>query len=106
MLARMRKRHSRGEIAAFLAEREREGLSYAELSRRTGMRATTLSWWSWRLRRDRRRPSFLEVEEVAPPVAGDSGVVIELPGGLRVHVSRTFDDNTLARLLDMIAQRC
>lgn len=35
-------RHTRTEIASLLALREREGLSYAELSRRTGVNPRTL----------------------------------------------------------------
>ena len=53
----------RDEIAALLALRDREHLTYEELSARCGLAATTLSWWSWRLRRDAdAQPAFAEVE--------------------------------------------
>jgi len=39
-------------MAALLAHRDKEGLTYAELAEQTGYSRATLSWWSWRLRRD------------------------------------------------------
>ena len=106
----MPKRDRREQIAAYLAERDREGLSYAELAQRTGVRAATLSWWSWRLRKDGRRASaFIAVEGVAEPSlsgAADSGLVVEMPDGLRVRVSRDFDADTLARLVSLLRERC
>lgn len=53
----------RDEVAALLALREREGLTYAELSKRCGLAPATLSWWSWRLRREgRATTAFAELE--------------------------------------------
>ena len=40
----------RDEIVALLAQREREGLTYEQLARRSGLAANTLAWWRWRLR--------------------------------------------------------
>ena len=48
----MTRRHTRSEIAAILDRRDREGLTYEELAERTGVAKSTLSWWSWRRRRE------------------------------------------------------
>ena len=102
----MRIRRSRSEIESYLALREREGLSFAELSRRTGVRATTLTWWSWRLRKEG-RSQFVEAEmERGVASSSSAGIEIETRSGLRVVLAREFDEDTLRRLLAVVSQQC
>jgi len=42
----------RATIRGWLALREREGLTYAQLAARCGINASTLAHWAWRLRRE------------------------------------------------------
>jgi transcriptional regulator with XRE-family HTH domain len=102
----MAKRHTRAEIASILALRDREGLSYAELSRRTGIQKSTLAWWGWRGRREqRKRTAFVEVgEQVAD--AGSVGVEIEMANGVRLRLARDFDTETLLRALRALRESC
>ena len=78
----------REEIAALLALREREGLTYAELSERCGLAATTLSWWSCRLRRESRsKTAFREVvAHDEPEQQSDPARVIVRRGSLEIEV--------------------
>ena len=96
------------EMADLLAYREREGLTYAELAEETGLAKSTLSWWSWRLRRESRL-SFAEVvvddDEGASPIDLWSGVSLRI-GDVTVLVDRDFDAGTLARVLDVARGRC
>ncbi|MEZ5964541.1 MAG: helix-turn-helix transcriptional regulator [Planctomycetota bacterium] len=79
----MTKAHSRSEITSILALRDREGLSYAELSRRTGVRPATLSWWSWRQRKERcSKDRFVEAA-VAPTFSLSPSIEVEAPSGWR-----------------------
>jgi hypothetical protein len=94
------------EIAALLAYREAEGLTYAELAEETGVAKATLSWWSWRLRRDSQQ-GFAEVvvgEEA--DVGDDSTGVSILAGGIAIQIERDFDAGTLAQVLKIVIERC
>lgn len=96
----------RQEIAALLAHRDQEGLTYAELAELTGYSKSTLSWWSWRLRRDA-RSDFAEISvvddenEESPPRG--SGIAIRV-GAVIVEVPPGFDDDTLLRVLALVRQ--
>lgn len=100
----------RAEIATWLALREREGLTYAELSERCGLAASTLSWWSWRFRREGSSHSrgFTELEVVEDD---PSSRVVSESLRLRiddvvVEVPRDFDAEHLGRVLDVLGARC
>jgi len=95
----MAKRNRRGEIARLLAQRERQGLTYRELSERSGVAAHTLSWWAWKLRREAAEstPAFVEVE--LPAGEPGSAFEVELPGGVVLRVPPDFDASALRRLL-------
>ena len=93
----------RAEIAALLARREREGLTYAELAEIAGIAKTTLSWWSWRLRRERvDEPGFVEVAVAPGPGEPASRSAITLRcNGVAIEVEPGFDAATLQQALDV-----
>lgn len=97
----------RTEIGRWLAVREREGLTFRELARRSGICAGTLGHWAWRLRRERKRAgSFVEL--VTSPQALDgasSRVEIVLRGERRVIVDAGIEVEALARVLAAV-ERC
>lgn len=91
-----------------LARREREGLTLAELSGRSGVPAGTLGWWASRLRRET-PTGFIElVERVAPPeVSGSAGrIELLLRDGLRVLVPGGADADEVQRLVRALESRC
>jgi len=97
------------EISKLLAIRDREGLTYDELSARTGLAATTLQWWAWRLRSEERDSNaFVEVELGEAEVAADedSGVMVRIDAGLEIRLSRSFDTETLRRVVTTLAGPC
>ena len=87
-----------------LARREREGLTLAELARRTRIPVGTLAWWSSRLRRERgvEPVGFVELKPAADgaKVPGREGLLeVVLAGGRRVLVPPGFDAGELQRLV-------
>lgn len=96
----------RQEMAALLAHRDQEGLTYAELAEQTGYSKSTLSWWNWRLRRDARsRFAEVSVSEDACVVshAAQRGITIRIES-VSVEVPPGFDDDTLLRVLALVRQ--
>lgn len=95
------------EIAALLAYRESEGLTYAELANEPGLAKSTLAWWSWRLRRDAKQ-GFAQVlvADVDRVPADDEQRISIVAGELTVTVPRDFDDDTLARVLLVVSRQC
>lgn len=99
----------RAEIVKLLALREREGLTYQELSDRCGLAAATLSWWSWRLRREvpEQATGFTELEVVDRVPSSDSSDVLRVClADFVVEVPRDFDADVLGRVLDVVRSRC
>ena len=87
--------------------REREGLTYQELSERTGIARTKLSLWSWRLRREQRaRNGFVEIVPRETTSEAGSRLELILPGGARLLIARGFDEETLRRVLSLLGSRC
>jgi len=100
----------RAEVERWLALRDRESLTYLELSQRCGIRANTLAHWAWRLRQERSTqpegPSFVElVTASAPANESNSRVEIILRGDRRVIVDAWIDTDALARVLAAV-ERC
>lgn len=108
----------RGEqMRAWLAERERRGLTFRELSAETGVPVGTLANWSWRLRHgvevngrksrsarnEQGRARFVEVVDAAPRTS--SRIEIALAGDRRVIVDGEFDEERLARVVRAL-ERC
>lgn len=100
----------RATIRRWLALREREGLTYAQLAARSGVNAGTLAHWAWRLRREsepRSNDAFVELV----PLEGDgatpstSRIVVELRGERRLVVDTAIESAELTRLVQAI-ERC
>jgi hypothetical protein len=106
----------REQMRRWLALREERGLTFGELSRRTGVPRGTLGHWAWKLRRedargsDARRRGFVELVAQdggpgAPAEPSGSRIEIVLEGGRRVVVSGDFVEAALERVLRVLA-RC
>ena len=94
-------------MARLLAMREREGLTFVELSEETGVPASTLAWWSSRLRRERESgQTLVPVDVVDEKASGDSGVEVEVADGAVIRLARGFDAGTLTRAIEVLSQRC
>ena len=100
----------RERMRRLLERREREGLTYRELARRSGESAGTLSWWSHRLRHEggRKRPNgFVElIPARSPRERGAEGFEIELLSGRRIRVGAEFEERALARLVALLEAGC
>ena len=97
-------------MAAWLTKRERDGWSWAELSRRSGLPAWKLRWWHERLKRNP-SPQTVARSFVAVEIAdtlGPTGASIELttPSGIRLTVPAEFDADHLRRVLQVLAAAC
>jgi transposase len=75
----MAKRVAAGSWAREVARWRRSGLSAAEYASGRGLKASTLTWWAWRLRREERKRghevALVPVEVVHDPT--DAGVTGE-----------------------------
>jgi transposase len=116
-------RTSRGEWAKRVERWKDSGLSAKEYAAETGVKASTLSYWRWRLGasvesgrdRSKRRSASETRRRGAVAVGGPSGRFVELEAsatmpappalelvlsrGIRVHVAAGFDEATLTRLV-------
>jgi transposase-like protein len=103
-------RHDRGFWERACDEVER-GAKVAEVAGRIGVRAGTLSWWLWKLRREvakgrrRKRTSFLPVV-VAQPVRSAPAIVELEASGVRLRVEVGTDVRYVADLLAAIRAAC
>jgi len=99
------------KIRGLLELRAAEGLTFKQVSERSGVPVHVLTY---RAKRDGsaprakppKAPTFVElvaessgVTQSAP--ATSSGIELQLPGGLRVQLARHFDEATLLRLLSL-----
>ena len=101
--------HERRRIEKLLAGRERQGLSFRELSEQSGVPAPTLAWWSAKVRRERGRASqrFVEVVPAAGVEAsGDERAEIVLRSGRQLVVREGIDEQTLQRLVAALEAPC
>lgn len=107
----LRRRRSRAEAAALVAEFEASGLRREAFCRQRGLSVAALD--KYRRRMHQGQPSsngsMLPVEVVwstgqnANRAAGSDGVlVVELRGGRRIEVGCGFDAGTLERLLTVL----
>lgn len=100
----------RQQIQKWLAVRERDGLTYRELSARVGVAANTLCQWAWRLRHEAvqlplEAPAFVQLTS-GPSAETSAGhrVEIVLRGKRRVIVDAQMEPALLTRLLAAIEQ--
>lgn len=101
----------REQVRRWLAKRDREGLTYRELSVRVGVPANTLCQWAWRFRHESvqpaaEEPAFVQLTSApsrdTPP---SQRVEIVLRSKRRVIVDAAIDSGVLTRLLEVI-ERC
>lgn len=106
----------REQMRALLARRERSGLTFAELSRESGIPTGTLASWAWKLRQESdaadqarsSRQTFVEVVEapLTREVSPRTGrIEIVLARDRRVVVDAEVDDELLARVVRTL-ERC
>lgn len=105
----MRETPRRREIRRLLQRREREGLTFKELSRVCGLSSSTLTGWAWRFRKEEENreasppdegPSFVEI--AVPSTADDARVEIVLRSGRRLLLSQAVDPAWVGRLLAVV----
>ena len=110
MVRRMRRRQNPERMAALLAERDRQGWNWAELSRRSGLPVRKLRWWHERWKRNpaprQRVPTFVAVEVTDPARVTAVAIEITTPSGDRVAVLPGFDPEHLRRVLEVLESRC
>ena len=102
-----RRIHRRGaaEWRRWLIRYERSGLSQKAFCTRHGLALSTLTYWRRRERAGttKQTASFVEVQQIAEPAVpramADTGVLIELPSGVRLALSQATDPKWLAGLL-------
>jgi hypothetical protein len=103
----------RERIARWLDRREREGLSWAQLSRFSGLAVWRLRYWQRKLRPDRIRSrgrtarAFLPVA-ITESTAGIAAPTIELttPGGYQLRFPAGLAGDDLRRILAALPPRC
>jgi len=92
------------------------GLSAKEYAAETGLKASTLSYWKWRLKSEakpaprstgRKQPQgrSLPFIEVAAGAIATSRFEVELAHGVIVRMPMDFDSEALGRLLAVLEQR-
>lgn len=103
-------RTSRAEWAKRVQRWRDSGLTAKEFAAETGVNASTLAYWSWRLGSQRVRQipaarssasSARFVELSASPLAASAPAMLELLLGesIRIRVPSGFDEETLARVV-------
>jgi len=109
-----RVRASQEQRRVILAEFERSGVSAAQFAKLTGLKYSTLAGWLQRYRRTKppgraRQVRLLEaVVEQAPGAGGQNpaGVVLQLPGGVRLEVTDERQAALAAVLVRALAGAC
>lgn len=107
----MVQRHRREDIERWLRRREREGLTFRELSEVSGVPIPTLSWWARRLSEDPTRLHLsptcalvpVEIVEEEPEA---EAIEIHVGQGLRLVVPESFSEVHLARVLRVLSSTC
>jgi hypothetical protein len=93
-----------------LARRERQGWSFPELSRRSGLPVWKLHWWHRRLASHKplRRPgrTFVRVQVVDSPRGEGSPLEVITPSGVRIRVPADFQAEHLRRVLQALEGAC
>ena len=107
-------RHEPRAMERLLARREREQLSYRELSESSGIPLSTLQWWQRRLRRKKRQarperahgPRVRFVELAARGPGEDASFELTLGNGRWLRVLRGFDVQEVRTLLAVLGEPC
>lgn len=98
----------RRQVEKWLALREREGLTYQELSDRSGIPASTLAGWAWRRKRRKlQQPGvgFVELRAESAVVEADERLELVLRNERRLLFAERVDVDVIARLAAAL-ERC
>lgn len=96
----MQNQHDPDEIRELLSRRDREGLTYRELSEESGIPIGTLSYWRARLRRRESEPLFEELRIVDEELeATRTGIEVIGPRGHRVRFDEDASPELITRIL-------
>jgi len=79
------------------------GLHAAEYGQREGLNASTLRWWSSRLRSERAAPAFIEV--ALNESTSEAYIEVAIGEHVRVHVRRGFDAELLRQVVAALEGR-
>jgi len=104
----MKKRTKRQkEMEKWLGIREREGISFRELSVRSGIPIGTLSSLSRKIRLEgNSNPGFRELKVVEAPKFAASSVTVRFPAGHELVVDGQIDPESLERLTRALLSAC
>jgi transposase len=109
-------RRAASEWAQLVEQWKRSGLTARDFAAQAGINPRTLTWWKWRLKageyggEDPKSPSEsgqgfglvpLQVVSAEESATEESPVEVVL-GGAVVRVRRNFDEQTLARVLEVV----
>lgn len=89
----------RQQMAALLARRDREGLTYEELSEVSGVPAGTLASWKSRFRREQQGSEFAELTDELVPTENDGRLEVVGPLGHTVRFDGSIDPHLLKAIL-------
>lgn len=109
-------RTTRGEWQKHVRAWKLSGISSREYASKAGINANTLTWWRWRLDKEksrprvgRRKPPAIQFVEVSPPspdvsVSGGGKLELEL-AGVVLRLPPDFDAGALTRALGVLEAR-
>lgn len=108
MAGMQRVRRARSEVQRWLRVREREGVSFAEIARRSGIPVGTLASWAHRLRQPapEQAQGFVEVVTSGAPGGRpfhDADVItLRARSGARIELRGRFAEQVAARVLEQL----
>lgn len=104
-----RVRTSKEQRRIILAEFERSGVSAARFAQQTGLKYSTLAGWIQRCRRARRPRGIGSVrllEALVEPAPAGSALLVHLPGGARIEMTRVEQAPVVVALLRALEKPC
>ena len=113
--SRGRVRVSRQRREELLAEYDRGGMSAASFAEWAGIKYPTFAWWLQERRREAKKVTTAEkapamewveaVVETGSGRAGEGGLEIEMPGGVKMRVFDQASAGLAARIVTMVTGR-
>jgi len=104
------KRRSQREWEQIVGAWKRSGLSSGEFCKRRRLSLETFGWWRWRLGKEgaaeeRTTTEFVEVAVVerSAPTPEQRAIAIELPCAIVIRVEKGFDEDSLRRVMAVLA---
>lgn len=94
-----KQKRSRAEWIRLVAEADASGLSRRAFAEERGLSPQTLSWWTSRLRREKREASTLVAVDVVADAPSDATFRVELRGARSIVVPADFEETALRRLV-------